>query len=85
MDVDDRLIRERFCEPLLLGSGTVSRLPQILARLEVAGGAVYDALVALAAREHNASLATRDARAMTTYENAGVDALAMWFALAVIS
>ena len=34
-----------------------------LSRLGIAGGAVYDALVALAAKEHGAALATRDARA----------------------
>jgi toxin FitB len=32
-------------------------------RLGIAGGAVYDGLVALAAKEHGAALATRDARA----------------------
>lgn len=32
---------------------------------------VYDALVALAALEHGAVLATRDARARTTYERLG--------------
>jgi predicted nucleic acid-binding protein len=38
----------------------------------VTGGAIYDALVALAAREHAVALATRDARARSTYESAGV-------------
>ena len=33
---------------------------------------MYDALVALAAAEHGADLATRDARAKTTYETIGV-------------
>jgi hypothetical protein len=37
----------------------------------VAGGAVYDAVVALAAVEHDAELATRDRRAMATYELVG--------------
>jgi predicted nucleic acid-binding protein len=43
-----------------------------LARSGVAGGATYDGLVALAAREHGAVLVTRDARARSTYEALGV-------------
>jgi len=43
----------------------------VLSRLGIAGGAVYDALVALAAVEHEADLATRDARARATYEAVG--------------
>jgi predicted nucleic acid-binding protein len=40
-----------------------------------AGGAVYDALVALAAKEHSAALATRDARARGTYDVVGVEVI----------
>jgi hypothetical protein len=36
-----------------------------------AGGVVYDTLVALAAVEHDADLATRDLRAKATYEAVG--------------
>jgi len=43
-----------------------------LSRLGIAGGAVYDGLVALAAQEHGAALATRDNRARGTYEAVGV-------------
>jgi predicted nucleic acid-binding protein len=53
-----RLIAERFVEPLILESDATRRLPDVLSRLGIAGGAVYDALVALAALEHGASLAT---------------------------
>lgn len=42
-----------------------------LSRCGVAGGAAYDGLVALAAREHGAVLVTRDARARVTYEAVG--------------
>ena len=35
-------------------------------------GAVYDALVALAAKDHGAALATRDARPRGTYDAVGV-------------
>ncbi len=67
-----RLLAERFAQPLLLGPGVAGRLPEVLSQLGVAGGAVYDALVALAAAEHGADLATRDARATTTYQAVGV-------------
>lgn len=67
-----RLLRERFVAPLLLGPDVAGRIPDVLSRLGIAGGAVYDALVALAAVEHGADLATRDARAKATYETVGV-------------
>ena len=67
-----RLLGERFVDPLLLGSDVARRLPDVLGRLGIAGGAVYDALVALAALEHGADLATRDARAKATYDMVGV-------------
>ncbi len=67
-----RLLGERFAEPLLLGLEASRRLPETLSGLEIAGGAVYDALVALAAAEHGAQLATRDRRARPTYETVGV-------------
>ena len=43
-----------------------------MSRLGIAGAAAYDALVALAAAEHGAELATRDARAKPTYVTVGV-------------
>jgi predicted nucleic acid-binding protein len=57
--------------PLTLSADAVARLPETLSRLGIAGGAVYDALVALAAVEHGVSLATRDLRARATYETVG--------------
>ena len=48
------------------------RLRRCSVGLGIAGGAVYDALVALAALEHGADLATRDARAKATYDVIGV-------------
>ena len=56
----------------MLGSAASAELPETLSRLGVAGGAVYDALVALAAKEHGAPLATRDARVRGTYDAVGV-------------
>jgi toxin FitB len=67
-----RLLTARFPAPLVLSSSRTRKLPDTLARLGIAGGAVYDALVALAAKEHGAALATRDARARGTYDAVGV-------------
>jgi toxin FitB len=72
-----RLMRARFAEPLQLEAKTAARLPELLGSLGIAGGAVYDALVALAAVEHDAELATRDARAATTYEALGARVIAV--------
>lgn len=66
-----RLLGERFVEPLILAPVVAANLPQVLSRLGIAGGAVYDALVGLAAAGHDAELATRDARAKPTYEMVG--------------
>jgi predicted nucleic acid-binding protein len=67
-----RLLEARFSSPLVLSSSQARKLPDTLSRLGIAGGAVYDALVALAAKEHGAALATRDARARGTYDAVGV-------------
>jgi toxin FitB len=67
-----RLLNVRFSAPLTLSSANARQLPDTLSRLGIAGGAVYDALVALAAKEHGVALATRDARARGTYDAVGV-------------
>jgi toxin FitB len=66
-----RLLRERFSAPLLLSRKVAAKLPDRLSASGISGGAVYDALVGLAAAEHGAQLATRDARARATYEAVG--------------
>jgi toxin FitB len=66
-----RLMDARFSSALMLSSSRTRKLPDTLSRLGIAGGAVYDALVALAAKEHGVTLATRDARARGTYDAAG--------------
>lgn len=66
-----RLMEARFGAPLLLSARAMKSLVKTLSGLGIAGGAVYDALVALAAREHDAELATRDGRAKGTYEAVG--------------
>lgn len=67
-----QLIAARFSAPLALGNARSRRLPETLSRLGIAGGGVYDAMVALAAKEHDVPLATRDGRARGTYETVGV-------------
>lgn len=70
-----RLLDVRFTTPLVLSAGHARKVHATLSRIGIAGGAVYDALVALAAREHGARLATRDARARGTYDAVGVEVI----------
>jgi predicted nucleic acid-binding protein len=68
-----RLLDARFTAPLTLSGPAARKVHLTLSRLGIAGGAVYDGLVALAAKEHGVTLATRDARARGTYDAVGVD------------
>jgi toxin FitB len=67
-----RLLDARFAAPLVLSADAAQKVHRTLGRLGIAGGAVYDALVALAAEENGTALATRDARARGTYDAVGV-------------
>jgi toxin FitB len=67
-----RLLDARFAAPLVLSGAAAQHVHNTLSRLGIAGGAVYDALVALAAQEHGVALATRDARARGTYDAVGI-------------
>jgi len=66
-----RLIRQRFGVPVVLSARATRALPETLSTMGIAGGAAYDALIALAAAESDAVLATRDGRARSTYERVG--------------
>lgn len=68
------LLDRNFPGDWFLDATATASLGQELARLGVAGGAVYDALVGAAAREHDAPLLTSDRRAMRTYTAMGVRA-----------
>ncbi|MEO8889581.1 MAG: type II toxin-antitoxin system VapC family toxin [Jatrophihabitantaceae bacterium] len=68
-----RLLSERFTTALPLDPSDSTHLPDLLADLGIAGGATYDAIVALAALRNGCVLATRDARARVTYEAVGVE------------
>jgi len=62
-----RFLDANFDKTAVLEAETAAKLPAEVAPLGIAGGAVYDALVALAARDAGLPLATRDRRAATTY------------------
>lgn len=62
-----RLLAHNFPHSRFLSAQGTERLHAGLARLGIAGGAVYDALVAAAAAEHGITLVTRDRRAAETY------------------
>jgi predicted nucleic acid-binding protein len=67
-------LREDFSgSRLSLPGGERSALIGRLAGLSIAGGAVYDALVAATAAAHGHSLVSCDRRATRTYEKLGVD------------
>jgi hypothetical protein len=51
---------------------TLAVLVHELARQDIRGGATYDALIAVTARDAGASLFTCDLRAQATYERLGV-------------
>ncbi|CAJ58884.1 MULTISPECIES: type II toxin-antitoxin system VapC family toxin [Frankia] len=67
-----RLLDARFTAPLALSGPPAQEIHTTLSQLGIAGGAVYDGLVALAAKAHGLALATRDARARGTYDAVGV-------------
>ena len=62
-----RLLAASFPHTRFLGVREAASLLAELATSEIAGGAVYDALVGACANEHRLALATRDRRALETY------------------
>ncbi|HUF99751.1 MAG TPA: PIN domain-containing protein [Ilumatobacter sp.] len=65
------LIAQRFLPIVALDSDMSEGLIQVLADHRVAGGAVYDALIALTSIQAGATLLTRDRRARATYVSIG--------------
>lgn len=57
-----RLLTSNFGASRFLGEAESSRLGGVLAGLRISGGAVYDALVGAAARQHRKVLVSSDAR-----------------------
>jgi hypothetical protein len=68
-----RLLEANFGAIVAAPAAELATLPSVLAPLGIVGGAVYDALVGLAARGADIPLATRDARALGTYAALGVE------------
>jgi predicted nucleic acid-binding protein len=67
-------LREAFPgKRLVLPRGARQGLPDRLAELSIAGGAVYDALVASTAAHHGCRLLSCDRRAASVYARIGVD------------
>ena len=62
-----RLLSTGFAAPMLLDPIIAADLPQLLAAHGVAGGAVYDAMIARSVKGGNVTLLTRDQRAAATY------------------
>lgn len=67
-----RLLRDRFDTAAVLDARAARSAPAVLADAGIAGGATYDGLVALAARSAGLPLASRDRRALNTYQLLGV-------------
>jgi predicted nucleic acid-binding protein len=67
-----RILAHDFPASVFLGADEAAELGRDLARLGVSGGAVYDALVAAAVRQHGGPLVSGDARARPVYEGLGV-------------
>jgi predicted nucleic acid-binding protein len=65
------LLKRRFAEVATLPDAVARALGERLAALGIGGGAVYDALVGLAAVERDLPLATSDRRARPTYDALG--------------
>jgi predicted nucleic acid-binding protein len=68
-----RLLTNNFPASGFLGEAASVELGPELSRLDVSGGAVYDALVGAAARQHRRRLVSGDARARPVYEALGVE------------
>lgn len=68
-----RLLEANFPHSRFLSESAAAQLLTQLAAKGIAGGSVYDALVAGAALKHRMTLATRDRRALDTYRALGVE------------
>ncbi len=66
-----RLIETRFPTRVDISAATADGMIERFGRQGISGGAVYDAMVALAALDHEVVLATCDLRARNTYELVG--------------
>jgi predicted nucleic acid-binding protein len=73
-DIARTYVREMFePPPLILPAEAYSDLLDLAAQQRITGGAVYDAIVAATALDADATLLTRDRRAVQTYRRVGAD------------
>lgn len=68
-----RLLEHDFPESVFLRASASADLGREIVRIGLSGGAVHDALVGAAARQHGRRLLSVDARARPVYEALGVD------------
>jgi predicted nucleic acid-binding protein len=69
----DEFLRRRFDEPFLcLPEPRYRDLITVMAKAQILGGRIYDALIGLATAEHGATLITLDHRAALVYDMVGV-------------
>ena len=68
-----RMLARNFPASGFLGEAEAADLGGDMARLGISGGAVYDALVGAAARQHGLPLVSADTRARPVYEALGVE------------
>ena len=68
-----RLLAANFPHTRFLGEEAAAALLADLQSKGIAGGSVYDALVGAAAAQHGLPLATRDRRAVATYQTLDVE------------
>ncbi|MGH2444734.1 MAG: type II toxin-antitoxin system VapC family toxin [Candidatus Limnocylindria bacterium] len=68
-----RVVTTSFPGSVFLGEPETAALGPEIARLGIAGGSVYDALVGAAARLHRRPLLSRDTRALPIYRALDVD------------
>jgi len=69
--VAGRVLSDWFPSRPALSEEAWRRIPETCAGAGITGGAVYDAMIGLAAVEHGLELASRDARAQPTYAAVG--------------
>ncbi|MCL2653652.1 MAG: type II toxin-antitoxin system VapC family toxin [Propionibacteriaceae bacterium] len=74
-----RVMDDSFAEVIVLPTQLTRTVHRHIATFGISGGAVYDALVGLAAKENGLTLATRDTRALGTYQAIGVPVLVLGF------
>lgn len=70
--VVQEILHASFPHTRFLGAAASKELLAQFAVLGISGGAIYDALIGSAAIEHEATLLTRDQRALPTYKALGV-------------